>query len=78
MVINSESPKVLEARRTVVELFLASHPDSCIVCDKGNRCQLRKIASDLGIGELRFSPMRHYSPIEDANPFIERDLTKWR
>jgi predicted molibdopterin-dependent oxidoreductase YjgC len=76
MVINTESPRVLEARRTVVELLLASHPDSCIVCDKGNRCQLRKIASDLGVGEVRFSPMRHYYPLEDGNPFIERDLTK--
>ena len=76
MVINTESPKVIEARRTVVELLLASHPDSCLICDKGNRCQLRKIAGDLGIGEVRFSRMRHYYPIEDTNPFIERDLTK--
>lgn len=76
MVINTESPKALEARRTVVELILASHPDSCLICDKGNRCQLRKIASDMGIGEVRFSRVRHYYPIEDANPFIERDLSK--
>ena len=76
MVINTESPKVLEARRTVVELLLASHPDSCIICDKGNRCQLRKIASDLEIGQVRFSKTRHYYPIEDTNPFLERDLSK--
>jgi len=76
MVINTESPKAIEARRTVVELLLASHPDSCLICDEGNRCELRKIAADLGIAEVRFSPMRHYYPIEDTNPFIERDLTK--
>ncbi len=76
MVINTESPKVLEARRTVVELLLASHPDSCIICDKGNRCQLRKIASDLEIGQVRFGKTRHYYPIEDTNPFLERDLSK--
>jgi len=76
MVINTESPKVLEARQTVVELLLASHPDSCIICDKGNRCQLRKIASDLEIGQVRFSKTRHYYPIEDTNPFLERDLSK--
>ena len=45
MVVNTESPRVLEARRTIVELLLASHPDSCLICDEGNRCQLRKIAS---------------------------------
>ena len=76
MVINTESPKAIEARRTVVELLLASHPDACIICDEGSHCELGKIASDLGIAEVRFSPMRHYYPIEDTNPFIERDLTK--
>ena len=76
MVINTESPKAIEARRTVVELLLASHPEACLICDEGNRCELRKIATDMGIAEVRFSPMRHYYPIEDTNPFIERDLTK--
>ena len=50
MVINTESPRVQERRKTIVELMLASHPDSCLVCDKGNRCALRRIAADMGIG----------------------------
>jgi formate dehydrogenase alpha subunit len=76
MLINTNSEKVLEARRTVVKLLLAGHPDSCIVCDKGNHCQLRKIASELGIGHIEFDRVRKYYPIETANPFIERDLSK--
>jgi predicted molibdopterin-dependent oxidoreductase YjgC len=76
MVINTNSEKALEARRTVVKLLLAGHPDSCIICDKGNQCQLRKIASELGIGHIEFDRVRKYYPIETANPFIERDLSK--
>ncbi|MBE9501530.1 MAG: (2Fe-2S)-binding protein, partial [Chloroflexi bacterium] len=76
MVINTESPKAIEARRTVVELLLASYPDACLICDEGSSCELGKIAFDLGVAEVRYSPMRHYYPIEDTNPFIERDLTK--
>lgn len=76
MKINTESERVIEARRTVVKLLLAGHPDSCIVCDKGNYCQLRKIASELSIGYIEFDRIRHYYPIETANPFIERDLSK--
>src|SRR4030043_392365 len=34
MVIHTHSPKVMETRRVLVELMLASHPDSCLVCDK--------------------------------------------
>jgi len=50
MVIYTHSPKVLEARKAMVELLLASHPDNCLVCDKANRCELRKIAADLEVG----------------------------
>lgn len=76
MVINTRSPKVIESRKTIVKLMLASHPDSCMVCDKGNRCRLRQIAADLGIGLVDFQRIPHPSPLIDVNPFIERDLSK--
>jgi formate dehydrogenase alpha subunit len=76
MVINTDSPTVIEARRTFIELMLAGHPDSCLVCDKGNRCELRKLASELEISQVRFRKVRHFYQLDDSNPFIERDLTK--
>jgi formate dehydrogenase (NADP+) alpha subunit len=76
MVINTESPAVIENRRVIVKLMLASHPESCILCDKGNRCQLRSIAADLGIGSINYYPMPHFSGTQEVNPFILRDLSK--
>ena len=76
MVINTQSPRVQERRETILKLMLASHPDSCLVCDKGNRCQLRKIASDIGIGLVEFQRIPQLATIEEVNPFIERDLSK--
>jgi formate dehydrogenase alpha subunit len=76
MVINTHSPKVLEARRVIVKLMLASHPDSCLLCDKGNRCQLRQIAADLGIGLVDYYKIPQYWEVDELNPFIERDLSK--
>jgi len=76
MVINTESPRVQERRKTVIKLMLASHPDSCLVCDKGNRCQLRKVASDMGVGFVEFQRIPQSAVIEEVNPFIERDLSK--
>lgn len=76
MVINTHSPRVIERRKTIVKLMLASHPDSCLVCDKGNRCQLRQIASDLGIGLVELQRIPHMAEVEDVNPFLERDLSK--
>src|SRR4030043_451566 len=76
MVINTESPRVQERRKTIIKLMLASHPDSCLVCDKGNRFELRNIAADMGIGLIDFQRIPLQATIEEVNPFIERDLSK--
>lgn len=76
MSIATHSQKVIEARRTIVELLLASHNESCLVCDKGNRCELRTLASNLGVGQISLNRFRRYYPPQEVNPFIERDLSK--
>ena len=74
--VATHSEEVLTARRTVVQLLLANHPESCLVCDKGNRCRLRKVAADLGVGPLRYYPMPQFDALPDPNPFIKRDMSK--
>ncbi len=76
MVIYTHSPKVLETRRVIVELLLASHCGNCFMCEKANLCELRKIAADLGVGIPRFQVKKRYYPIEDISPYIQRDLSK--
>jgi len=76
MVIHTRSPKVLETRKMIVELLLASHCGFCFVCEKANVCELRKIAADLEVGLPRFQMRKRYYPIEDVSPYIQRDLSK--
>ena len=76
MVIHTHSPTVIEARRVIIELLLASHCGSCFMCDKANICELRKIAADLDIGLPRFRVRKRYYQIEDVSPYIVRDLSK--
>jgi len=76
MVIRTDSPAIKEHRRNILRLLMANHPESCIVCSQGNRCELRQIAAELGVGEIGLYPMPHYSGLEQANPFIIRDLSK--
>jgi len=76
MVIHTHSPKVLETRRVILELLLASHCGSCFMCEKANLCEMRKIAADLEVGLPRFRVRKRYYPIEDVSPYIVRDLSK--
>ncbi len=76
MVLLSNSPQVIKHRRNIVSLMMAEHPESCIVCNKGNRCQLRMVAAELGIAESHLYSMPNHKPLEQVNPFIMRDLSK--
>ncbi len=76
MDILTDSPVVLDTRVVIVKLLIASHPDSCIVCEKGNRCALRQVAADLGIGLVDYYPMPRYTGTQEVNSFLLRDLSK--
>jgi formate dehydrogenase alpha subunit len=76
MVLQTATPRIVKHRRNIVRLMIAEHPESCIVCSKGNRCQLRQVAAILGIGETNLYHMPNFKPLEQANPFIIRDLSK--
>ena len=76
MTVRTQTPRVLSHRRNIARLMIAEHPESCIVCSKGNRCQLRWVAAQMGVGETDLYSMPNYKPLEQANPFIIRDLSK--
>ena len=76
MVIQTATERIIRHRRNIARLMIAEHPESCIVCSKGNRCQLRWVAAQLGVGETDLYHMPNYKPFEEANPFIIRDLSK--
>jgi len=76
MVIHTHSPKVLEARRVIMDLLLTSHCGTCYMCEKANLCKLRAIATDLDVGLSRFQSKKRFYPVEDVSPYVVRDLTK--
>jgi NADH dehydrogenase/NADH:ubiquinone oxidoreductase subunit G len=77
MVVHTASPKVLKARKTIVELLITSHTGSCVLDPNASACELHNLAAELDVGPPRFevrSP-RFYVP-EAANPYVNRDLSK--
>ncbi|MDR2826841.1 MAG: [FeFe] hydrogenase, group A [Candidatus Adiutrix intracellularis] len=76
MVVYTNTSKVREARRLVVELLLANHPHDCLTCDRSQNCELQSLALDLGIKEVRFKETKPHLPIDDSNPSLVRDPNK--
>jgi NADH-quinone oxidoreductase subunit G len=74
MVVNTQSERVKEAQRSVVEFLLINHPLDCPVCDKGGECPLQDITFGWGGGLSRFvEPKRHFVKPLALSPTIAID-----
>ncbi|OIQ07789.1 NADPH-Fe(3+) oxidoreductase subunit alpha [Moorella thermoacetica] len=76
MTVLTESPAVVEARRTIIELLLANHPLDCLTCEKSGNCRLQDYAYRYGVKRTPFEGTRDQLPLDDNNPFIIRDPNK--
>ena len=77
MVIKTNTPRVLNARKTVLELLLSDHPKDCLICPKSGRCELQDLAVQLGIREIHSVENAEMSTYrKDHSPSIIRDMDK--
>jgi len=76
MKVQTHSPRVLKARKTVVELLLAGHPDDCLYCSRNSRCELQDLSQQLGVRDRRFKGERNNFPLDISSPSLVRDPEK--
>jgi len=79
MVIYTESERVINARKLVIEMILSQHFGDCLTCDASGECLLEKYSYEFGAtGNLfeknEFNPITN--GIEDKNPLIVMDRGK--
>ena len=75
MKILTRSPKVLDARRTIVELLLSNHPDDCLYCARSGKCDLQQLSQSLGVRQRLYSGKRNEKERDVAGPIV-RDPDK--
>jgi len=76
MRVHTHSPRVTRARRTIIELLLASHPDDCLYCVRNRHCELQRLAEELGVRERRFIGERKTDRVDLSSASIIRDPAK--
>lgn len=78
MVIHTNTQKVRMARKMVVELLLANHPQECNFCIRNGNCELQKVAEFVGLREVRFdyTQFPKEGVIDSSSPSIVRDSRK--
>ncbi|HOT97132.1 MAG TPA: NADH-dependent [FeFe] hydrogenase, group A6 [bacterium] len=76
MVVQTNSPQVRRARKTIVELLIANHPQDCLTCVRNGNCELQDLAAQYGVRDVRYAGEIRGGKIDIASPSIERDPEK--
>ncbi len=75
MVIRTNSPKVMAARKVTVELLLAGHTGPCVTDECAGECELHYLAAELEVGPPRFQVKKPRAyPVERLSPYVQRDM----
>jgi formate dehydrogenase alpha subunit len=76
MKVYTTTNRVLNARKTIIHLLLLSHPNDCMTCDANGNCVLQSLAYTYDVKVPAEQVQLRGLPIDDADPFIVRDLNK--
>ena len=76
MDIVTDTPGILEAVRTQLQLILVNHPLECPVCDKAGECTLQDLVIRYNITGAPFGTDRFARCVDRDSPLIERDMTR--
>ena len=77
MVVRTNTMRVLNSRRTVLEFILSNHPKDCLVCPKAGHCELQDLAAKLGVRKIHNEEYYEMSTYKmDFSPSIIRNIDK--
>jgi len=76
MKVHTNSSRVRDARKTVVELILSDHEGDCQLCDRNGDCELQAVARDLGIRDITYAGAKSGRLSDASTPALVRDTAK--
>ncbi|MFO1351463.1 MAG: formate dehydrogenase subunit alpha [Gammaproteobacteria bacterium] len=79
MKVRTQSPKLAQLRRGVMELYISDHPLDCLTCSANGNCELQDMAGVVGLREVRYgyAGENHLDSRKDeSNPYFSFDPAK--
>lgn len=79
MKVRTQTGKLAEIRRGVMELYISDHPLDCLTCPTNGNCELQDMAGAVGLREVRYGDdgASHLDAVKDqSNPYFEYDPSK--
>src|SRR3954470_12353678 len=80
MKVKTQTPKLQELRKGVMELYISDHPLDCLTCSANGNCELQDMAGVTGLREVRYGVgegENHLdAPTDSSNPYFDFDASK--
>jgi formate dehydrogenase major subunit len=79
MKVTTQSGKLAQLRRGVMELYISDHPLDCLTCPANGNCELQEMAGVVGLREVRYgyAGENHLEAKKDeSNPYFTFDPSK--
>jgi formate dehydrogenase major subunit len=90
MVVHTQTPKVKQLRKGVMELYISDHPLDCLTCSANGDCELQDMAGAVGLRDVRYEAKDthfraretsgeknpQWMPKDDSNPYFTYDPSK--
>ena len=79
MKVRTQSPKLQQLRKGVMELYISDHPLDCLTCSANGNCELQDMAGVTGLRNVRygFDGANHLQSAKDeSNPYFSYDPSK--
>jgi iron-only hydrogenase group A len=76
MVVETNSPRVRRARKTIVELLIENHPQDCLICVRNKNCELQNLSEKYSVREHRYVGESKNHAIDISSASMERDPAK--
>ncbi|QRQ86832.1 formate dehydrogenase subunit alpha [Cupriavidus oxalaticus] len=85
MKVKTQSDKLADLRRGVMELYISDHPLDCLTCPTNGNCELQDMAGVVGLREVRYNdggpeakPIATHTALEkdESNPYFTYDASK--
>ena len=76
MKIFTNTEKVIDAQRSVMEFLLINHPLDCPICDQGGECELQDLTIGYGCSTSRFLEKKRAFEDYDLGPLVSTDVTR--
>ena len=79
MKVKTQTPRLANLRRGVMELYISDHPLDCLTCAANGDCELQDMAGAVGLREVRYGydGANHLkSEKDESNPYFTFDPSK--